>query len=112
MQVHFGCQAYRLFCAGCHGAAGRGGGPLAEALDVPISDLTRLAAENGGVFPSEAIREALSGRGLRAHLNLKIGPWAEMFADEFESFAAKAAAHQMVARRIDHIIVYLESIQR
>ena len=35
-------------CAPCHGANGRGDGPLAAELIRQPDDLTRLAADNGG----------------------------------------------------------------
>jgi high-affinity iron transporter len=38
-----GAQIYRDTCAGCHGDAGAGNGPLAATLDPPPADLTRWA---------------------------------------------------------------------
>jgi high-affinity iron transporter len=38
-----GAQIYRDNCAGCHGDAGAGNGPLATTLDPPPADLTRWA---------------------------------------------------------------------
>src|SRR5262249_56618346 len=35
-----GHELFERHCAGCHGAAGRGNGPNALALDMPTSDLT------------------------------------------------------------------------
>ncbi len=35
-----GAEVYRRECAGCHGATGRGDGPLAAGLDPPPADLT------------------------------------------------------------------------
>lgn len=31
---------FRIYCATCHGAEGRGNGPMAELLGVPVRDLT------------------------------------------------------------------------
>lgn len=111
MQAHFGKQTFRLFCAGCHGADGRGNGELAQALGLPMNDLTQIARRNGGVFPTEEITRSLTGRGPRGHADLDMAPWADMFAAEFESFAARIAVNALVARRIDHLVSYLESIQ-
>src|SRR6476646_9858531 len=38
-----GAQIYRANCAGCHGDAGAGNGPLGARLDPPPADLTRWA---------------------------------------------------------------------
>ncbi len=44
-------QMYTSYCAPCHGVDGRGHGPAASALKVPVRDLSNLAATNGGKFP-------------------------------------------------------------
>lgn len=111
-QVHFGKMIYRLFCVGCHGEDGRGDGAVARALDMPSTDLTTISAANGGVFPADDVAGAITGLGeTRGHRDLPVGPWTEMFAEEFETFAERAVANQMVARRIAHLVAYLESIQ-
>ena len=43
---------YKAYCAACHGVSGKGDGPAASALKVPPTDLTRLAANAGGKFPT------------------------------------------------------------
>jgi hypothetical protein len=112
LQAHFGKQGYRLFCAGCHGHDGTGNPELAEALGKPLSDLTTIAKRNGGSFPREVVADAITGRGAKGHRELALRPWDEMFADEFERIAEEVVANEMVARRIDHLLAYLESIQR
>lgn len=46
---------YQNSCASCHGASGRGDGPLVRYLVTPPTDLSRLAQRNGGVFPRERL---------------------------------------------------------
>lgn len=48
-------------CAVCHGRDARGNGPISAELPVPPADLTRLAATNGGVFPSTRVMEKIHG---------------------------------------------------
>lgn len=48
-------------CAACHGAAGKGDGPLAGGLDPAPADLTTLAADNDGVFPRDRVMSAIDG---------------------------------------------------
>ena len=48
-------------CAGCHGTAGRGDGPLAADLPTPPADLTRLSVASGGVFPTTQVMAQIWG---------------------------------------------------
>ena len=111
MQAQFGRSSYRLFCVGCHGADGKGNRAVAEALHMPLVDLTQIKKRNGGVFPAEEVAAAIAGTRMGGHRDLAPEPWARVFADEFERFAEKLAVNAMVARRIDHLVAYLESIQ-
>lgn len=56
-----GRDIYEAYCTACHGSDGRGGGPIAAELPVAPPDLTRLAAENGGVFPSSRVMAKIYG---------------------------------------------------
>jgi hypothetical protein len=49
-------------CSACHGADGKGNGPLATELKTRPADLTALAKKNGGVFPLNAVYETIDGR--------------------------------------------------
>ncbi len=63
-----GAALYRSYCAGCHGVAAAGDGPLAALLTVPTPDLTALAARNGGEFPLADVVRIIDGRRLfQAH---------------------------------------------
>jgi mono/diheme cytochrome c family protein len=56
-----GPALYKAYCAVCHGSDARGGGPMALSLRTPPSDLTRIAARNGGVYPLARIERIISG---------------------------------------------------
>lgn len=63
-----GAEAYRDFCAGCHGETARGDGPMTEILTLDVPDLTLLAARAGGAFPWHEARAAIeAGGGMAAH---------------------------------------------
>jgi hypothetical protein len=53
---------YLSKCAVCHGADGRGAGPMSIKLKPKPADLTVLAKRNSGVFPSNAVYEMIDGR--------------------------------------------------
>lgn len=114
LQADFGKRSYRLFCVGCHGIDGRGNGEAARALDMDVGDLTLIARRNGGVFPAEEVAAAIAGLSdTSGHKRLAMEPWTKMFAQEFRQFAQEhEAVNALVARRINHIVAYLESIQR
>ncbi len=56
-----GPALYQSYCASCHGADGTGGGPMTKALVLPPSDLTHIAAHNGGTFPLARVSRIISG---------------------------------------------------
>lgn len=54
--------AFLDHCAVCHGTQGQGDGPMAAAFLTAPPDLTRLAADNGGVFPTARVVRRVDGR--------------------------------------------------
>ena len=57
-----GKSEYQSSCETCHGADGKGKGPLSAQLKVPPADLTVLAKKNNGVFPVMHVYEVIDGR--------------------------------------------------
>lgn len=57
-----GRHDYDAYCAGCHGATGRGDGVDKPNVDLNPADLTRLAEKNGGVFPYSRFHDVVDGR--------------------------------------------------
>jgi mono/diheme cytochrome c family protein len=105
-----GADLYREFCAGCHGASGRGHGPVAPRLKQKVPDLTLLAKRRGGVFPAEEVHRIIDGRSMRRpHGSAEMPIWGwEFYAYEGED----AARRRRAAELIDQIVEYLRSIQR
>ena len=54
-------QDYADYCAACHGATGKGDGIAAAGLSKKPADLTRLAARNGGAFPTTRVMAQIWG---------------------------------------------------
>ncbi|MCP5151815.1 MAG: c-type cytochrome [Ectothiorhodospiraceae bacterium] len=95
---------YADHCAGCHGHAGRGDGPIAPRLGRPPSDLRRLARDNGGSFPETLVYQVVEGQRLvDGHGTRDMPVWGRVFARD----GGEAAA----TTRIDALIHHLERIQ-
>jgi mono/diheme cytochrome c family protein len=72
---------YLSSCSACHGADGKGGGPLAAELKTRPADLTTLAKRNGGVFPLNAIYQTIDGRKpIGSHGTREMPIWGPRFA--------------------------------
>src|SRR5947209_15588734 len=56
-----GQEMYSSYCAVCHGSDGKGAGPAAEALRIPPTNLSTLAKNNGGKYPSMKVAASIRG---------------------------------------------------
>jgi mono/diheme cytochrome c family protein len=102
-----GKDMYAAYCASCHGQDGMGNGPAAPALKMRPTDLTILAAKNGGRFPDAHIAEIIRGDTLTAaHGNKEMPVWGPVFL----TLGRHDPAQEQM--RIHNVTVYLESIQQ
>ena len=75
-----GKAMYASYCAPCHGADGRGNGPVAPALRAQPTDLTGLAKANHGKYPENHIVSVLRfGTDVRAHGAAEMPVWGTVF---------------------------------
>jgi mono/diheme cytochrome c family protein len=98
-----GKEMFDTYCAVCHGAAARGDGPAAVALHQQPSDLTLLAARNGGKYPDLKVTEVLSAKDVGSH---EMPAWGALF---------KSISHgdrDIVRMRILNLTSYIKSIQQ
>lgn len=103
-------QLYEQLCSSCHGLSGRGDGPVAPLITGGVPDLTRLAARNGGEFPTENVRWTIDGRwDRRAHgaRDMPVWGWRLYDSDSLHDADERAQVDAM----IDRLVVYLRSIQ-
>lgn len=97
-----GKTAYLTLCAWCHGASARGDGPVAPHLNQKPTDLTKLAAANGGIFPSERVYDVIDGRrAIRAHGTREMPVWG----------MARRISPTLYRARIRAIVDYLAGLQ-
>lgn len=109
-QQTLGKQQYEQACEPCHGATGTGDGPSAKELPHPPSDLTHLAARNGGVYPSQFVYDVITGaRDVPEHGSREMPVWKVQFGPSDSGATAAASFYQ--ARRIDAVVTYVKSLQ-
>jgi mono/diheme cytochrome c family protein len=101
-----GDNLYKAYCASCHGDDAKGNGPMAAWLKVQPSDLTRIAARNGGKFPLARVDRIISGEeALPSGHGTRVMPiWGPVFS--------QVTQDQDLGRvRIDNLARYLRDIQ-
>ena len=97
-------------CATCHGLDGKGKGPVAQALQLSVPDVTTLTKRNGGVFPTSHVYDVIDGREeVRAHGTRDMPIWGTHFSssaaptyDDY-SFNPEAAARGRILALIDYL---------
>ena len=98
-----GPDLYRAYCASCHGANGKGDGPVARALKVAPPDLTRLSGK--GQFPTERVRQTILGDAVvAAHGTREMPIWGPVF-HQIEADVDRGNV------RTENLLKYLQSIQ-
>lgn len=99
-----GERLYEARCASCHGATGLGNGPAAGLLKWPPADLTRLATDNDGMFPSPRVRKAISGERSDAPEGSAMPRWERIPGCEISDLVA-------MRLRVYNLTQHLEEIQ-
>ncbi len=101
-----GAEVFRAYCASCHGAAGKGDGPVAPALKVPPADLTTLARRNGGRFPAVRVFQSVEGSAaFPAHGSREMPVWGTVLRQRSGSSEAQ------VKLSVRNLTNYIESLQ-
>jgi mono/diheme cytochrome c family protein len=99
-----GKDVYLRHCAVCHGIEGFGNGPLADAMKIAPSDLTRIAAKHGAEFPAAKVSDVIrNGGGVLGHGSPAMPAWGSYFSEKRKPEAARA--------RVKALVDYIESIQ-
>jgi mono/diheme cytochrome c family protein len=101
-----GAQAFRTYCASCHGPVGRGDGPVAVQLRQSPPDLTQFSTRNGGVFPSVRLARIIDGHDVAAHGIREMPVWGDAFMA-----SPGGQTPEQVSARIAAIVKYLAGIQ-
>ncbi len=103
-------------CSVCHGDGGAGDGMVAALFSdtEKPKDLTQIAKKNGGVFPFDAVYQAIDGRReIRAHGYSRMPIWGEYFMEEAIADPTQNPknARAVTEGRILAVVYYLQTIQ-
>jgi len=105
--AYSGKEMYKSYCASCHGEIGKGNGPAAPALKTAPSDLTQLAKNNSGKFPTDRVISILRGQAtVTAHGNRDMPVWGPVFWHMSQGHEGE------VQQRIVNLTHYLELLQQ
>jgi mono/diheme cytochrome c family protein len=97
---------YASYCASCHGADGRGNGPVAVELTARPADLTIQSRNNHGKFPDSHIACVLQfGPQTPSHRSAQMPTWGPILAK------MNVSNPQYTLLRISNLNRYLETIQ-
>jgi mono/diheme cytochrome c family protein len=103
-----GEKVFGHYCAPCHGADGRGKGPVSEALRQTVPDLTTLSRRNNGTFPTERVKNTIlfgEVKLIPAHGSEQMPIWGPTFHEiEFDEDFGNV--------RLENVTNYIASLQR
>jgi mono/diheme cytochrome c family protein len=100
-----GKQLYEQYCASCHGASGRGDGPVAKALTIETPDLTRLAQRRGAFFDRDLVERVIDGRHvIGAHGSRTMPVWGEdLSLSQLGNPDAERGTRLVIVRLADYV---------
>jgi mono/diheme cytochrome c family protein len=100
-----GQELFQVFCAACHGPAGKGDGPVAGELRRHVPDLTLLTRTSGGAFPITKVERAIDGDEILISHGTRDMP---IYGDLFRAIRRDEV---FVKQRVALLTGYIESIQ-
>lgn len=101
-----GKTMFTEYCASCHGASAKGDGRAAVALKSKPANLTLLAKNNGGTFPSAKVAQVLRfGVEVPAHGSSEMPTWGPGFRQ------ISGGSDAVVTMRITNLSDYLKTLQ-
>lgn len=103
-------------CAQCHGADGKGDGPVSPYLLNPPPDLTMLSQMNGGVFPLSDVYSIIDGTAdVAVHGGRDMPVWGDRYMTEMQEDVTAhyswAEARAYALTRVLALVEYINSIQ-
>lgn len=111
-----GAASFMANCAVCHGADGKGNGPILDFLKAAPSDLTTLSERNGGQFPFQRVYSVIADvEQSRGHGTSEMPIWGNRFAADIIAqegeFGNGVSGLPSAQSRILELVFFLGTIQ-
>ena len=96
---------YLKYCSACHGAEGKGDGVVAQLMRPKPTDLTQIAKQHGGEFPTLRVMQLIDGREtVRAHGDSDMPVWGELLESPVGGVVgAEPSTRSIVMQITDHL---------
>lgn len=107
-----GRDRYMENCAVCHGADGKGNGPMAAAMDPLPADLTVIAARNGGTLPVTEILSKIDGYAQGGITGPSMPQFGDLLRGDWVPFDTGDGIMTPTPRKLVALVDYLAIIQR
>lgn len=107
-----GKEAYATHCATCHGLFATGNGPMASVLVIQPKDLTLLARENDGTFPTLRVVMRIDGREPLVSHGSPMPVYGDFFEGEDAALKAETGQPIMTSKAIVDLVAYLQEVQK
>ena len=111
-QEDAGKNEYMFACAVCHGESGMGDGSFSSLMNVPVPNLTTLAAQNEGNFPFLKVFMSVDGRTQTQGHGAPMPVWGDRYKADAEGDFGTYGSEVVTRGRILTLVNYLESIQQ
>jgi len=98
-------------CVSCHGLSAEGNGPMAPSLVVQPKDLTALAAENGGTFPTLRVIRRIDGRDPLVNHGSSMPVYGPFFAVDDTPTKTETGQPIMTSSPVVDLVAYIRSLQ-
>lgn len=111
-----GEASFMANCAVCHGADGKGNGPILDFLKSAPADLTGLSERNGGQFPFKRVYEVIADADqVLGHGTTEMPIWGDRFnadviAQEGE-YGSGNSGLPTAQSRVLELVFFLATIQ-
>lgn len=110
--VDAGRQVFRDYCVTCHGMEGRGDGPMTQVLTIAPPDITRLSADNNGVFPVSRVVAQIDGRVPVLGHGGPMPIFGPVFDGQAGALDSETGAPILTSETMVDVVSYLETLQR
>ncbi len=104
-----GASDFATYCAACHGAGGKGDGTRSASLDPAPTDLTTIAARNGGTFPRAKVMTQIWGYA-RATPTPEMPGYATLLAGEMVLYDSGDGILTPTPLRLVELMEYVQKL--